>query len=96
MPKGPVLARRDERVASIATKLLREKGLSKSRVAQETGVHVSTIGAALGGIYRPNIWTARKIAQVLGARLEELFPRWYPACTKCGSDLSRIPDKFKQ
>lgn len=57
------------RVEAIRTSV----GMSRQELADEVGVHYQTIGYIERGEYSPSLVLALRIAEALGASIEELF-----------------------
>jgi DNA-binding XRE family transcriptional regulator len=49
------------------------RGLTRQQLADAVGVHYQTIGYLERGEYSPSLTLALRLAQVLGAGVEELF-----------------------
>jgi putative transcriptional regulator len=63
----------EDRVANRVEDFRTQSGLSRQELADQVGVHYQTIGYIERGEYSPSLVLALQIADVLGARVEEIF-----------------------
>jgi len=61
------------RVANQVEAIRSESGLTRQELAEQVGVHYQTIGYIERGEYSPSLVLALRIAEALGAQVEELF-----------------------
>jgi DNA-binding XRE family transcriptional regulator len=63
----------DEPVYSRIELLRGAKGLSRQELADSVGVHYQTVGYLERGEYSPSLSLALRLAEVLGAPVEQMF-----------------------
>jgi DNA-binding XRE family transcriptional regulator len=62
-----------ERIGSAVESFRERAGLSRQQLADSVGVHYQTIGYIERGEYSPSLILALKLAEALGASVEEIF-----------------------
>jgi DNA-binding XRE family transcriptional regulator len=63
----------DEPVYSRIEALRGDRGLSRQELADSVGVHYQTVGYLERGEYSPSLSLALRLAEVLGAPVEQMF-----------------------
>lgn len=62
-----------ESIGSAVESFRERAGLSRQQLADSVGVHYQTIGYIERGEYSPSLILALKLAEALGASVEEIF-----------------------